>query len=149
MRTARIRNVFKAIFPTALHLPVGLHGVCAGFPSPADDYLDDNIDLSKLLCPNPPATFLWRVDGHSMSDAGIYHDDLLVVDRSLSPTHGDVVIAIVNGERSLKRLLLNGQRPQLACDNVDYPAYEIPEGADTEIWGVVRCNIHWLGTRRP
>ncbi|WP_353619420.1 S24 family peptidase, partial [Ochrobactrum sp. SFR4] len=60
-------------------VPLMLHGLCAGFPSPADDYIDDTIDLSKLLISNPPATFLWRVDGHSMRDAGIFHGDLLIV----------------------------------------------------------------------
>jgi DNA polymerase V len=133
----------------AWQLPLFLEGLCAGFPSPADDHLEPSIDLLELLIPNRPATFLWRVDGHSMRDAGIYHDDILIVDRSLSPRHGDVVVAIVNGERSLKRLHLDGPRPRLAFENADFPdTYAVPDDAAVEVWGVVRCNVHWLRGRR-
>ena len=130
-------------------LPFFLEGLCAGFPSPADDHLEPSIDLLKLLIPNKPATFLWRVDGHSMRDAGIFHGDILIVDRSLAARHGDVVVAIVNGERSLKRLHLDGPRPRLSFENADFPAsYAVPEEAEVEVWGVVRCNVHWLRDRR-
>lgn len=125
-------------------VPLFLHGLCAGFPSPADDFLDQSIDLTRLLIRNPPSTFLWRVDGHSMIDAGIFDGDLLVVDRSLKPRHRDIVVAIVHGERSLKRLLLDGDRPRLAFENKSFPAYSLPEMAEVEIWGVARCNVHWL-----
>ena len=125
-------------------VPIFAHGLCAGFPSPADDRLDDRIALKRRLVRNPPATFLWLVDGHSMRDAGIHHGDLLVVDRSIRPVDGDVVVAIVDGERSLKRLRLHGDRTRLEFENRAMPAYELPEIADVEIWGVVVCNIHWL-----
>lgn len=125
-------------------VPLAAHGLCAGFPSPADDHLDDAIDLNRLLVRNPPSTFLWRVDGESMRDAGIYHGDLLVVDRSIRPLDGDVVVATVLGEHSLKRLRLRGGRPRLEFENRAMPAYELPEIAEVEIWGVVVCNIHWL-----
>ena len=125
-------------------VPLFLHGLCAGFPSPADDFMDETIDLTRLLVTNPPATFLWKVDGHSMRDAGIYDKDLLVVDRSLAPRHGDVVVATVHGERSLKRLHLDGERPRLSFENRDMPAYDVPDIAEVEIWGVAKCNVHWL-----
>lgn len=125
-------------------VPMFAHGLCAGFPSPADDFLDESIDLNALLVRNPPATFLSRVDGHSMRDAGIYHGDLLVVDRSIRPVDGDIVVAIVHGEQSLKRLRLSGGRPRLSFENSDMPLFELPEIAEVEIWGVVVCNIHWL-----
>ncbi len=128
----------------AIELPMIAHGLCAGFPSPADDHLDETIDLTRLLVSNPPATFLWRVDGSSMRDAGIYHGDLLVVDRSLDPRDGDVVVATVHGERSLKRLHIRNGRPRLSFENSDMPAFDLPEVADAELWGVVVCNIHWL-----
>jgi DNA polymerase V len=128
-------------------IPIFAHGLCAGFPSPADDFLDEGIDLTRLIVRHPPATFLWKVDGHSMRDAGIYDGDLLVVDRSLTPRHGDVVVVIVHGERSLKRLHLDGARPRLSFENRDMPAFDLPEIADVEIWGVARCNVHWL--RKP
>jgi len=93
-----------------VYVPLMLHGLCAGFPSPADDYIEESIDLTKLLIRNPPATFLWKVDGNSMRDAGIFHGDLIVVDRSLSPVDGDIVVATVHGERSLKRLHTSATR---------------------------------------
>ena len=106
--------------------------------------MDETIDLTRLLVTNPPATFLWKVDGHSMRDAGIYDKDLLVVDRSLAPRHGDVVVATVHGERSLKRLHMDGERPRLSFENRDMPAFDVPDIAEVEIWGVAKCNVHWL-----
>jgi len=132
----------------AVTLPLFLEGLCAGFPSPADDHIEEQIDLLALMMPNRPATFLWRVDGHSMKEAGIFHGDLLIVDRSLTPRHGDVVVATVNGERSLKRLLLDGPRPRLVFENRQFPAYPVPDEVEVDVWGVVRCNVHWLSGRR-
>ena len=144
-----MRASLARILPgTRVEIPLFLEGLCAGFPSPADDYLDERIDLNETLVPNPPASFLWRVSGNSMIEAGIYHGDLLLVDRSLTPVHGDVVVAIVNGERSLKRLHLDGDRPRLSFENGSFPAYPLPELADVEIWGVARWNVHWLRPRR-
>ncbi|WMT86539.1 translesion error-prone DNA polymerase V autoproteolytic subunit [Pelagibacterium sp. 26DY04] len=131
-------------FEAEILVPVFAHGLCAGFPSPADDFLDEAIDLNALLVRNRPATFLWRVDGHSMRDAGIFHGDLLVVDRSLNPVDGDIVVAIIDGEQSLKRLRIAGGRPRLIFENREMPFFELPEIAEVEIWGVVVCNIHWL-----
>jgi len=134
----------KSVVPNAKHeLPIASHGVCAGFPSPADDHLDDPIDLTRLLVQNPPATYLWRVDGSSMRDAGIYDGDILIVDRSLDPRDNDVVVATVDGERTLKRLHLKNGRPFLSLENADMPSYELSELTDVEIWGVVVCNIHF------
>ena len=127
---------------TKLVLPLALHSICAGFPSPADDYLDDNIDLTRLLIVNPPATFLWRVEGKSMIDAGIFPGDLVVVDRSLEPRHGDAVIAIVDGERSIKRINLRGGE-LLQCANRRM-VFTLPECAEVEIWGVVTWCLRGL-----
>jgi DNA polymerase V len=126
-----------------LRVPMFEHGVCAGFPSPADDFLEGAVDVARLLVTNPPATFLWRVDGDSMQNAGIFDRDILVVDRSLEPRDRDVVVAIVNGERSLKRLRLSGG-PRLAFANKRLPIYEAPELAEIELWGVVTWNLHRL-----
>lgn len=134
----------RLIIEAEITVPLFLHGLCAGFPSPADDFLDESIDLTRLLIRNPPATFLWKVDGHSMIDAGIYHGDLLLVDRSLAPRHRDVVVATVHGERSLKRLLLDGRRPRLSFENRTMASYELPDIAEVEIWGVASFNVHWL-----
>lgn len=135
-------------FEAEVYVPLMLHGLCAGFPSPADDYIEESIDLTKLLIRNPPATFLWKVDGSSMRDAGIFHGDLLVVDRSVRPIDGDIVVATVHGERSLKRLRMTGGRPRLMFENSDMPLFELPEIAEVEIWGVALCNIHWLRPRK-
>jgi len=125
-------------------LPTFLEGLCAGFPSPADDYLDESIDLAELLIRNQPATFLWRVTGHSMREAGIFDGDLLIVDRSLEPVDGDIVVVIVNGERSLKRLQVRKGQLILRFENRDFPeSFDLREGDEVEIWGVVRCSIHW------
>jgi DNA polymerase V len=126
-----------------LLVPMFAHAICAGFPSPADDFLEEAVDVARLLITNPPATFLWRVDGSSMTGVGIFDRDVLIVDRSLEPRNGDVVVAIVDGERSLKRLTL-GARPELAFANGRMPPYELPELVDVEIWGVVTWNLHRL-----
>ncbi len=91
--------------------------LCAGFPSPAEDFIEGALELPRWLVPNPPATFIWRVRGWSMKGAGIHDEDLAVVDRSLSPTSGAVVVAVVNGEMSLKRLVAQGNRLSLSFDN--------------------------------
>ncbi|KAB0681310.1 LexA family protein [Aureimonas leprariae] len=138
----------RVVVGPEIPLPQFLHGLCAGFPSPADDFLDESIDLSRLLIRNAPATFLWKVDGSSCIEFGIFDGDLLVVDRSHDPRNGDVVVAIVNGERSLKKLILEPGRPlQLAMGNRDMGSYELPAVAEVEIWGVVTFNVHWL--RQP
>lgn len=93
-----------------VYVPLMLHGLFAGFPSPADDYIDESIDLTRLSIRNPPASLLWKVDSRSMRDAGIFHGDLIVLDRSVTGVDGDIVVATVHGERSLKRMRMNGNR---------------------------------------
>jgi SOS-response transcriptional repressor LexA len=82
--------------------------LCAGFPSPADNFLEGALELPRWLVLNPPATFLWRISGDSMRDAGIFDGDLACVDRSLKPAHGSVVVAAVDGEMSIKRMVIEG-----------------------------------------
>ncbi len=83
-----------------------------------------------------------------MRDAGIFDGDLIVVDRSVRPVDGDIVVATVHGERSLKRLRMNGGRPRLMFENSDMPLFDLPEIAEVEIWGVALCNVHWLRPRK-
>jgi DNA polymerase V len=117
--------------------------VPAGFPSPAQDYFDGRIDLNKHLIKDITSTFLVRVSGHSMDGAGICDGDELVVDRSLTPGDGNVVIAVLDGELTVKRLRLERGRVRLAAENADYPDIVIPELGDLTIWGVVtRCLHH-------
>jgi DNA polymerase V len=123
-----------------LLLPVPLLGrlLPAGFPSPADDYLDGEIDLSRYLVERPAATFLMRITGESMRGAGILDGDLVVVDRSVEAKSGHIVVAVCQGEMTIKRLrLLRGGRAVLQAENPDFPEFVIGEEAPAEIWGVV------------
>ena len=119
-------------------------GVSAGFPSPADDYLDVDLNLHKYLVKHPAATFFIIAKGHSMEKAGIGDEDLLVVDKSLEAKNNDIVIASVNGEFTVKRYInINGKillRAETEMGN--YPDNNINESIDFEIWGVVTHTIH-------
>ena len=111
--------------------------VSAGFPSPADDYIDRTLDLNELLVTNPPATFFVRVDGDSMIDAGIHSGDILTVDRSEEAVDGAIVIAMVNGEMTVKELSLL-PTVRLIAHNSKYPPIELSEQDEFEIFGKVK-----------
>ena len=130
--------------PPILTLPLYASRVPAGFPSPADDHVEDALDLNEHLVRHPAATFFVRVQGDSMTGAGIQHGDLLVVDRSLEPKSGAIVIAVVNGELTVKRLKADSGGVWLVPENPDYPPLEIREGMDLTIWGVVAHVVHSL-----
>ncbi len=118
------------------------HSISAGFPSPADDYLEKRLDLNKHLVKNPAATFFVRVAGDSMIGAGIHDEDLLVVDRSLRATHGKIVIAIINNEFTVKRLIKKSGKVYLVPENSNYKSIELKEDIETIIWGVVTTVLH-------
>lgn len=118
--------------------------VAAGFPSPADGEMERELDLNELLVKHPAATFFVRVSGTSMIKAGIHHNDILVVDRSIAPAHGKIVIASVNGELTVKRLHLDGKKVLLMAENDAYRPIDIQEGMDLHIWGVVTNVVHPL-----
>jgi DNA polymerase V len=130
--------------PSALSLPLYGSRVPAGFPSPADDHLDKSLDLNDHLVQHPAATFFVKVQGHSMIGAGIHHGDLLVVDRSLEPKHQAIVIAVVNGDLTVKRLKVENGRVWLMPENPDFSPLEITDGMDLHIWGVVAHVVHSL-----
>lgn len=115
-----------------------------GFPSPADDHLEASIDLNQHYVQHPAATFYVRVKGHSMKDAGIHSGDMLIVDRSLEAKSGSIVIAVVNGELTVKRLVVENQKVWLKPENADYEPLLITEGMDLHVWGVVAHVIHSL-----
>ncbi|MEO4030669.1 translesion error-prone DNA polymerase V autoproteolytic subunit [Chromobacterium vaccinii] len=123
--------------PGGQPLPLVLSPVRAGFPSPADDYLDDNINLHEYLVDDPPATFIVRVRGDSMIGAGIADGDLLVVDKGLAPAHGDIVVAVVDGEFTVKRLRRRGEACALVAENPAYPPIILQPGQELLAWGVV------------
>ena len=120
-----------------LHLPLAAHRVPAGFPSPATDYAEDGLDLNGYLVQHPAATFLFSVQGHSMQGAGILDGDKVVVDRSVPARHGHIVIAVVDGEFTLKRLYQRHNRLELHPDNPDFQPIRLTPGKQLEIWGVV------------
>jgi DNA polymerase V len=123
-------------------VPAFLSGVQAGFPSPADDYIENQLDLNELVVQHPAATFFVRVEGESMRDANIHTGDILVVDRSLEGTHGKIVIAIMNGEFTVKRLSKTAAGTFLVPENPKYPSFKIEPDSDFQIWGVVTYVIH-------
>lgn len=129
---------------TDLALPFPSMRVPAGFPSPADDYLEKTLSLNELLVRHPAATFMMRVEGDSMIGAGIHDGDILIVDRAIEAAHGSIVVALLNGEFMVKRLKLRGGRGFLASENPKYREVPIGETADFEVWGVVTNVIHAL-----
>ena len=118
--------------------------VSAGFPSPAEDYLDTDLNLHKYLVKHPAATFFVRAKGYSMEEAGICDGDLLVIDKSIDAKNKDIVVACLNGEFTVKRYINNNKKIYLKAENRvgTYPDIKITEEMDFEIWGVVTYTIH-------
>ena len=134
-----------------LLLPFALSVVEAGFPSPAEGQMDKTLDLNELLIEHPHATYFVRVQGESMRDAGIYHGDLLIVDRARSPKSGDIIIAALNGEFTVKywRFKTHWDSVQeakhygeLVAAHPSYPTIKVGDEDDFMIWGVVCYTIH-------
>lgn len=125
-----------------LWLPYFDGRVPAGFPSPAEDYLEVPLDLNEYLVENKAATFLMRVDGDSMERAGIHDGDLLIVDRSARAISGSIVVVAVNGEYTVKRLRVSGEQVWLVPENPKYKPLSIAAGEELHVFGVVRHAIH-------
>ena len=136
--------VYAPDLSTRYALPVFLGRLPAGFPSPADDYIEGKLDLNRHLIKHPAATFFVRVSGDSMIEAGIHTGDILVVDRSLEAVDGNVIVAALDGELTVKRLSREGVTLRLLPANKDYQAIEIRTQQTFEIWGVVTNVIHAL-----
>jgi DNA polymerase V len=117
--------------------PLMSHSVRAGFPSPADDYVEKRIDLNEELIQHREATFFLRVRGHSMVGAGIDDGDELIVDRAIKPEHGRIVVAAVDGELTVKRFYQRGGVVKLVAESPDFPDIELKDGQEMVIWGVV------------
>ncbi|QPN59233.1 translesion error-prone DNA polymerase V autoproteolytic subunit [Synechococcus sp. CBW1002] len=127
-----------------LALPLAAEAVAAGFPSPADDYMEAAIDLNEVLIRHPSSTFFLRVSGDSMIGAGIHHGDLLIVDRSLEPRPGRIVVAVLEGAFTLKRLVRQQGRWLLEAAHPAYPLLELGAADDDRLWGVAIHVIHPL-----
>jgi len=134
------------LFPALTLMPVALPlfsgKVAAGFPSPADDYVEKTLDLNELLVQKPAATFFVRAEGESMLGAGIHPNDILVVDRSIEPVPGKIVICALNGELVVKRLKRQAGQWLLGSENPAYRDIVLLEELEIVIWGVVTSVIH-------
>ncbi|MBW2408808.1 MAG: translesion error-prone DNA polymerase V autoproteolytic subunit [Deltaproteobacteria bacterium] len=140
----KIENIYKPDMSSGKLLPYFEAKVPAGFPSPAADYEENQLDLNKHLIKNPTATYFVRVSGDSMTGAGIYDGDLLIVDRSLEPKDKNVVIAVINGEMTVKRIRMRLKKVYLEPENENYAAQQVSEDSDFQVWGVVTNVIHGL-----
>jgi DNA polymerase V len=129
---------------TRLAVSLVLGRAAAGFPSPADDYLDRPLDFNELLIENPDATFAVRVVGDSMIGVGIFPGDIAVVDRSRTAGDRSIVLAILDGEFTLKRFRQRGDRCWLEAENANYEPIELGEHSAFEIWGVIKKSIRML-----
>ena len=132
------------VHSSKLLIPLVKEAISAGFPSPAEDYIELGIDLNKYLIKNPISTFFLRVNGNSMNNAGIYNNDLLIIDRSINPNPGHIVVALLDGEFTLKRLIKKQDNYYLKADKENYPAINLYEYIDIQIWGVAIYSIHEL-----
>jgi DNA polymerase V len=133
----QILSVSRSVVPATGHgIPLGDSVIPAGFPSPADDF-HETFDIASHIVRYPAATFFMRVAGNSMSGAGIFDGDLVVVDRSLEAESGDIVVAVLNGEFTIKRFRRNGSTVELVPENPKYRKITLHEGMELEIWGVV------------
>jgi DNA polymerase V len=137
MRVNRLIQIKKS----DSELPIFNEAVQAGFPSPADDYIEKKLSLDELLIQHPVSTFFVRATGDSMTDVGIYPDDMLVVDKSISPKSGDIVIAEVNNEFFVKIFSTINGKPTLSAANKK-KGYSMEKFDEFEIWGVVTSVIH-------
>lgn len=138
----RIVTISQPLFGNTHVSPAFLSPVQAGFPSPADDYVENSLDLNELVLQHPAATFFVRVEGESMIDANIHSGDILVVDRSISAASGKIVVAVINGEFTVKRLVQKNGAVYLQPENSRFPPIKVDPEGDFQIWGVVTYIIH-------
>lgn len=134
-------EIFSAETSEDLNLSYIEAGISAGFPSPANDFLDVSIDLNKVLVKNPSATFYGRVKGNSMIDAGLNDGDLLVIDKSLEPKNGKIAVCFIDGEFTIKRIKVEKDKCFLMPANDQYKPIEIQTENDLIIWGIVTTII--------
>ena len=133
-------EIFKGGFSTPLPLPYADMGIQAGFPSPAQDYVDKSLDFNRELIEHPSATFYAKVVGNSMIDAGISEGDIVVIDRAVDPEQDDIVVVFIDGEFTIKYIdfsEIKRHRIWLRPANKDFPPIKVAASADFRVWGVV------------
>ncbi len=134
-------QIYKPVLQSPMALPLANQGISAGFPSPADDFLDLSIDLNKELIKHPYATFYGRVSGDSMTGAGLDDGDLLIIDKSLEPQDGKIAVCFIDGEFTVKRIKLDKNSLWLMPENKKYKPLKVTEDNEFVIWGVVTSVI--------
>ncbi len=137
-------NFFIPEVSEEIRLPLVDAFISAGFPSPADDYIEGKLDLNMLLIRNPSSTFFARVRGKSMQDAGIHDGDILIIDKSLEPKQNSVLICFIDGEFTVKRVRKVNNEMYLMPENKDFEPIKVERGSDFRLWGVVTHCIHKL-----
>lgn len=142
MDSMQTHTIYSASNLSYCPLPFFLAGAAAGFPSPADDYIEKPLDLNELMIQHPTSTFYVRVDGDSMTGAGIQSGDILVVDRSLEPSSGKIVVAFLDGEFTVKRIHISPKGITLRSENPSYKSITVSKEADFQVWGIVTYVIH-------
>lgn len=146
LKTLHSTQTFEFYTPdygTELELPFMDVGISAGFPSPADDFIELTIDLNKHLIKHKDSTFFAKVKGHSMKDAGIYDGDLLVIDKSVEPQDGKIAICQIDGEFTVKRIKIEKEVVWLIAENEEYKPIKVTPENELMIWGIV---IHSIKT---
>lgn len=133
---------FYSMNENVLDIPFYQSNVPAGFPSPAEDFMDLDLNLQEYLVKHPSATFCVRVTGESMRNAGIFSGDVMVIDRALEPKNNSIVLAVLNGEFTVKRICKKGSELYLKPENKHFQSIQINEEMDFQVWGVVTHVIH-------
>jgi DNA polymerase V len=137
-----INTIHLFVRRTRLARPLFVTKICAGFPSPADDYIETRLDLNEHLVRHPVATFFTRVQGDSMTDEKIYPGDLLIIDRAAPTGDKSIVVALLNGDFCIRKLRIEEERIWLEAANERYPDIEIVEGIEFQVWGRVMHVVH-------
>lgn len=142
MNKTTIKNIWAFKKGSEQKLPFFLSTISAGFPSPADDYIDKRLDLNDLLIKHQNATYYVEVAGDSMKDAGINNGDILIVDKALNPKNNSVIIALLDGEFTVKRIMKKKEKTFLMPENNSYDPIEITNSDNFAVWGVVTYVVH-------
>lgn len=143
IHTTNLLDIYSASTEINLTLPLIDKGISAGFPSPAQDFIDIAIDLNKELIKNPSATFYGRVKGESMKDVGINNGDLLVIDKSLEPKDGKIAVCYIDGDFTIKRIKIDEDCCWLIAENIDYKPIKVTAENEFIVWGIV---VHVIKT---
>ncbi|MBJ9984331.1 translesion error-prone DNA polymerase V autoproteolytic subunit [Acinetobacter sp. S40] len=142
-----IHNIKKLVTTSSIHIPFPLESIAAGFPSPAQDDIEQELDLNQYLVKNPISTFMLKVNSLSMRDAGIDIGDKIIIDKGLEAMHGDIVVALLNNEFTVKRYMCPNNTPYdfwLKAENPEFPDIYPHENDSLQIWGVVTCILKKL-----